>query len=117
MLTEQVAELKRELGKNSSNSHKPPSSDGVGRRKSVRKPKKPSGRKRGGQPGHKGSRRAMLAAELVDTVVDIFKHNGDCKERSWNRGKDLGSGIAGIAGRNEAEPQTPNKPCSRLARW
>lgn len=71
-LTELVAELKRELGKNSSNSHKPPSSDGVGRRKSVRKPKKPSGRKRGGQPGHKGSRRAMLTAELVDTVIDIF---------------------------------------------
>jgi len=72
MLTEQVTELTRELGKNSSNSHKPPSSDGVGRRKSVRKPKKRSGRKRGGQPGHKGSRRGMLAPELVDTVVDIF---------------------------------------------
>ncbi len=71
-LTEQVAELTRQLGKNSSNSHKPPSSDGVGRRKSTRKPKRRSGRKRGGQPGHKGSKREMLEAEMLDCVVNIF---------------------------------------------
>ena len=72
LVTEQVAELTRQLGKNSSNSHKPPSSDGVGRRKSTRKPKRRSGRKRGGQPGHKGSKRKMLEAELLDHVVNIF---------------------------------------------
>lgn len=72
ILTEQVAELTRQLGKNSSNSHKPPSSDGVGKRKSTRKPKKRSGRKRGGQPGRKGSKREMLEAEFVDRIVDVF---------------------------------------------
>ncbi len=40
LLAEQVAELSRQLGENSSNSHKPPSNDGVGRRKSTRKPKR-----------------------------------------------------------------------------
>lgn len=72
ILTEQVDELTRQLNKNSSNSHKPPSSDGVGRRKSTRKPKKRSARKRGGQPGRKGSKREMLEAELVDAIVNIF---------------------------------------------
>ncbi len=72
ILTEMVAELTRQLGKNSSNSHKPPSSDGVGRRKSTRKPKKRSGRTRGGQPGRKGSKREMVDAEFVDHVVDVF---------------------------------------------
>jgi len=71
-LAEQVAELTRLLNRNSSNSHKPPSSDGVGKRKSTRKPKKRSGRKRGGQPGHKGSKRQMLPVESVDDVVDLF---------------------------------------------
>lgn len=76
-LTELVEELTRQLNKNSSNSHKPPSSDGVGRRKSTRKPKRRSGRKRGGQPGRKGSKREMLATEFVDLVVDIFPD--DCE--------------------------------------
>lgn len=82
ILTEQVAELTRQLGKNSSNSHKPPSSDGVGRRKSTRKPKKRSGRKRGGQPGRKGSKREMLDAEFVDRIVNLFPEVCDfCQER------------------------------------
>lgn len=82
LLTEQVAELTRQLGKNSSNSHKPPSSDGVGSRKSSRKPKKRSGRKRGAQPGRKGSKRQMLEAELVDAFVNIFPEVCDfCQER------------------------------------
>lgn len=82
VLTEQVAELTRQLGKNSSNSHKPPSSDGVGRRKSTRKPKRRSGRKRGGQPGHKGNKREILEAELLDRVVNIFPEVCEfCQER------------------------------------
>ena len=71
-LAKQVAELTREQNKNSSNSHKPPSSDGLGDRRSIRKPKKPTGRKRGGQPGHKGHYRKLLGPEEVDEVVDVF---------------------------------------------
>ncbi len=43
-----VAELERQLGQNSTNSHEPPSSDPPGTRPS----KEASGRKRGGQAGH-----------------------------------------------------------------
>ena len=71
-LQKQVEELTRLLNKNSSNSHKPPSSDGLGKRKSIRKKKKPTGRKRGGQPGHKGNRREMLVPEKVDQVIEVF---------------------------------------------
>lgn len=80
-LTKQVEELTRQLNKNSSNSHKPPSSDSLGKRRSIRKAKKPTGKKRGGQPGHKGHSRALLPADQVDAVVDIFPKLCDvCQE-------------------------------------
>jgi transposase len=52
-------ELRARLGQNSSNSSKPPSTDSPADR-DARPGKSPSGRKRGGQPGHKGSRRELL---------------------------------------------------------
>lgn len=66
-LKQRVADLERQLGQNSGNSHKPPSSDSPGTR-----PSKPAtGRSRGGQPGHKPNRREMMPAEKVTrrTVV------------------------------------------------
>jgi len=51
-LQDRIEELEKRLGKNSSNSSKPPSSDGLKRTKSQRP--KNSGRKPGGQPGHPG---------------------------------------------------------------
>jgi len=68
----QIEELMRERGKNSSNSHKPPSSDGLGERRSIRKPKKRTGRKRGGQQGHKGHSRKLLAPEEIDEIINVF---------------------------------------------
>jgi transposase len=60
-LKARVAELETQLGQNSNNSHKPPSTDPPGTR-----PAKPeTGRKRGGQPGHKGHRRELLPPEKV----------------------------------------------------
>jgi transposase len=66
-LRERVGELEARLAQNSTNSSKPPSSDGPGSvRPAIAKPK---GRKRGGQPGHKGHHRMLLPAERVDQVV------------------------------------------------
>jgi transposase len=65
-LQERVRELEARLAQNSTNSSKPPSSDGPG---VVREPKKPTGKKRGGQPGHRGHHRQVLSAERVDEVL------------------------------------------------
>ena len=65
-LQERVRELEARLALNSTNSSKPPSSDGPG----VPRPaKKPKGRKRGGQPGHKGHHRMLLPPDRVDEFV------------------------------------------------
>lgn len=63
-----VAELRARLGANSQNSSKPPSSDrGDARR--ARQRKKPSGRSRGGQPGHKKATRQMLPPDKVTELL------------------------------------------------
>jgi transposase len=62
-----VQDLQDRLSKNSTNSGKPPSSDPPD---VVRKSKPPTGRKPGGQPGHKGHKRALVPAERVDVVVE-----------------------------------------------
>lgn len=56
------AALKAKLGENSGNSSKPPSSDPPW---SERKPKEPSGRKPGGQPGHTKHERTFLEPDRV----------------------------------------------------
>jgi transposase len=66
-LQAEVQELQARLGQNSSNSSRPPSADPP---QALRKAKvSPSGRKRGGQPGHRGTFRALLPSEQVDQVV------------------------------------------------
>jgi transposase len=66
------AKLAEKLGRNSRNSNKPSSSDGPGGGSRVgRRRKKPTGRKRGGQKGHKGAHRRLLEPEQVDEVHDL----------------------------------------------
>lgn len=66
-----IVELKRRLGENSSNSSKPPSSDPPAAR-AERPGTAPSGKRRGGQPGHKGHRRALLPLDQVTDRQDCF---------------------------------------------
>lgn len=74
-LREENEDLREKLESNSSNSSKPPSSD-RGNKPPARK-KKPSGRKRGGQPGHPGHRRKLFPPETCRQVED--HHPAHCK--------------------------------------
>jgi transposase len=68
-LQARIRELEAQLGQNSSNSSRPPSSDPP---QAPPRPKAPpTGRKRGGQLGHRGVCRALLPVEQVDEVVVI----------------------------------------------
>ena len=60
-LEAEVAELKRQLGQNSRNSSKPPSSDSPFAKPVPKSLRRKSGKKPGGQPGHPGSTLALVA--------------------------------------------------------
>ena len=64
-----VAKLQEQINKNSRNSSKPPSSDGPTKRTYPKK--KPSGRTRGAQPGHKKHERELLPVEDVDSLTVV----------------------------------------------
>lgn len=61
-------ELEARVGQNSTNSSRPPSSDLPGAPTPA--PKPPSGRKRGGQPGHEKHERNLFPPERVDETTD-----------------------------------------------
>src|SRR3954470_14100451 len=69
VLRARVRELEARLGQTSANSSRPPSSDPP--QAPVRPKAPPSGRKRGGQPGHRGACRALLPVEQVDEIVPV----------------------------------------------
>jgi transposase len=61
VLTARLAELETRFNKDSHNSHQPPSSDGPAKRPHPRSLRKRSGKKRGGQAGHPGVTRCLVA--------------------------------------------------------
>jgi transposase len=67
-----IAELERRLGLNSGNSGKPPSSDGLGKppRQRTQSRRESSGKKRGGQKGHKGE--MLRRVKNPDATVNHF---------------------------------------------
>jgi transposase len=68
-LKNQVAELTARLNQNSSNSSKPPSSDPPSVKRAP--PRRLTGKKRGGQRGHKRHRRDLVPPEKVTASLDI----------------------------------------------
>jgi transposase len=64
-LQDQIADLQQRLGQNSTNSSRPPSTDGPDIKR--RPPSPSSGRKRGGQRGHELQQRPLLTPD--DTVI------------------------------------------------
>ena len=70
VLHERIRELEARLGQTSANSSRPPSSDPP--QAPVRPTAPPSGRKRGGQPGHCGAYRALLPVEQVDEMMAVM---------------------------------------------
>ena len=78
----QIVELERQLGlhkQNSTNSSKPPSSDGLAGEPRQRGRRKKSRRKAGAQPGHRGAHRPLVAPERVDEVRAVLPEQcGHC---------------------------------------
>src|SRR5512142_3318848 len=67
-LETRVRDLEARLGLNSTNSSKPPSSDPIGMKRKP--PAPPTGRQRGGQPGHTKAQRALVPPEKVRQTTD-----------------------------------------------
>jgi transposase len=78
-LRARLEEVERKVSRDSSNSSMPPSSDPpksrAERRRLAREAYKKSMRKSGGQPGHQGKSRELVAAERVN---NHFEHLPDC---------------------------------------
>jgi transposase len=71
----QIVDLERQLAlrkQNSTNSSKPPSSDGLAGEPRQRGRRKKSRRKVGGQPGHRGAHRPLVPIEEVDQVRPVL---------------------------------------------
>jgi transposase len=81
-LRERVEELERRVGRNSGNSDMPPSSDPpksrAERRRAAREAYKRSMRKSGGQPGHQGKARELVAPERLEDRVEHLPDACDC---------------------------------------
>jgi transposase len=70
VLLGRLAELERRLGLNSSNSGKPPSSDGLKKSARVSSLREPSGKKTGGQTGHPG--KTLRRTETPDATINHY---------------------------------------------
>ncbi|MEW6499594.1 MAG: IS66 family transposase, partial [Cyanobacteriota bacterium] len=72
-LEEENRYLREQLGRNSGNSSQPPSTDGPGQK--VTNKQQGSGKKRGGQKGHRGHQRELIPSEECQQVLDYYPSN------------------------------------------
>src|SRR5438445_2291470 len=106
----EVRELKEQLNQTSQNSSRPPSSDGP--RVQRQPPRKPSGRKRGAQPGHPPYSRTLIPVEQVAEVVSCQPHS--CRRCGQAlHGRDPQPRRHQVL---EVPPATPQVTASRLHR-
>src|SRR5260370_37016042 len=70
-LEKRISDLEARLNQNSTNSSKPPSSDSPAVKVKRRPPALSSGRKRGGQPGHKRHTRALVPPERLRETFEV----------------------------------------------
>lgn len=97
-LLNRISELEKRLSKDSHNSHKPPSTDGLKRKKRKRSLRKKSGKKPGGQKGHPGHHLKSVAKP--DTIIPLNVAN--CS----HCGQDL-SGVEGKDGEHRQVFELP----------
>jgi transposase len=84
-LEEENRYLREQIGRNSSNSSQPPSTDSLA--KKPKKKQQQSGKKRGGQKGHPGHSRELIAVEKCKSVKDHIPR--ECRACGKGlRGKD-----------------------------
>src|SRR3954470_19955902 len=69
-LSARLVDLERRLGLNSSNSGKPPSSDGLKKPPRVSSLREPTGKTTGGQAGHPG--KTLRRTETPDATIDHY---------------------------------------------
>jgi transposase len=81
-LIDRIEKLESQLAKNSHNSSKPPSSDGLKKKMRTKSQRRKSGKKSGGQKGHKGKTLEMTDTpnETIKLPVDICRCCGKSLE-------------------------------------
>ena len=77
--TKRIKELEEQVKKNSQNSSKPPSSDGYQKPRPVSNREK-TGRKAGGQSGHKGNGFQMPKVDIIEEVAHIPEKCKGCAQ-------------------------------------
>jgi len=87
-LKARVAELERRLGLNSSNSGKPPSSDGLKKLPRTKSLREASGKKTGGQKGHPGE--TLRQVEKPDVIIDHYPEG--CTNCALKMTPEMGTG-------------------------
>jgi len=107
-----IADLERQLAAyklNSTNSSKPPSSDGLAGEPRQRGRRKKSRRKAGGQPGHRGAHRPPASAERVDEFHALLPKQ--CKNCGHPLPTQLEqANLAGLAQRHQVTELPPIQP-------